>query len=587
MCVFLGRLGSSKPHGIRLRTVAASCLFSALWFPTILMAQAVPPDVQRQSEQIERQLREQLREQQERARQAAPVRPASPPLETDSSIRVPDLGVPCRDIRVTEITGATQLSAATVDELVAPYRNRCLASTDLERLLADITKLYVDRGYVTTRAYLPAQDLRTGRLVVQVVEGTIERFDVETPRSRSVHVERAFPSRPGDLLNLRDLEQGIDQINRLASNSAQLDLQPGSQPGQTVVRVTNDSRRPVSAFVSVDNLGTPSTGRGGASVTLSLDSPLGFNELMSITHRRSVPVDPGANSEVTALSISVPQGYTLWSLDASQTAYASTVRLQSGFSLLAEGRTHNLALGVDRVLYRDQGGRLSVFAKAQSQASDNFLAGQLLQVASRPGLVFAEVGLGGFTVAGGAVFNGRVAWVQGLPIFGGLKDLQGLPADAPRAQFRKLALDLGASSPLFVAGQRLQWSSQFSGQRAMDTLYGSQQIGIGGYSTVRGYLRNSLTGDSGAYWRNELAMPYQADIKGTPAAGRVYVAYDIGTVSNRAQGVPSGKLTGISLGASLQVKAASFEVFVSRASDPPKGFAHEGNLVGVRVSFSL
>lgn len=46
--------------------------------------------------------------------------------------------------------------------------------SELEAILAALTKNYVDRGYVTTRVCLPAQDLQTGVLEIRAIEGTIE-----------------------------------------------------------------------------------------------------------------------------------------------------------------------------------------------------------------------------------------------------------------------------------------------------------------------------------------------------------------------------------------------------------------------------
>lgn len=72
--------------------------------------------------------------------------------------------------------------------------------SELEAILAALTKNYVDRGYVTTRVCLPAQDLQTGVLEIRAIEGTIERFELQqTGRpDSSTWVRGAFPAKPGD-----------------------------------------------------------------------------------------------------------------------------------------------------------------------------------------------------------------------------------------------------------------------------------------------------------------------------------------------------------------------------------------------------
>lgn len=548
---------------------------------TAALAQVAPAEINRQNEAIERQLQDRLKEEQQRAREAVPPRPAPTGIAVPRP-DVPSLGVACRDIRVVRIEGATRLPAATLEGLQVGFSGRCLAVEDLERLLGELTKAYIDMGYVTTRAYLPAQDLRTGTLLVRVVEGTIERFEVDSPRAAAQWPPGAFPARPGDLLNLRELEQGIDNINRLGSNGAQLDLQPGSAPGQSVVVVRNRPQFPVRLFLTYDNLGTRATGKNALSATLSFDSLLGLNELATFTHRASVPHDPDHQSQSNALSFAVPWGWNSLGFDLSESRYSNLFTTAGGVALRSQGRTTVGGLTLDRVVYRDQASRFSLSGRLQVQDSRSWLATQYLGIASRQ-QTSLELAGSGFTAFAGGLLYGRLAFTRGLPVLGGLDDPAGLPSDLPHARFRKLNLDASYNRRFSIGQQPLLWASQVSAQHALDTLFGAQQFSVGGVSTVRGYLLNSLAGDSGLLWRNELAVPWSLD----EAAGRVYVAFDIGSVRNRAPGVPSGSLSGVTVGTAFQFRDASVDVFASRAAHLPAGMQREPVRVGVRLSYSL
>ncbi|MDV0916573.1 POTRA domain-containing protein, partial [Enterobacter asburiae] len=76
-------------------------------------------------------------------------------------------------------------------------------------------------GYITSRAFLTEQDLSGGQLNIVVLEGRLEaiRLEGETPRM----LKMAFPGRVGGILNLRDIEQGMEQINRLRSEPVQIE----------------------------------------------------------------------------------------------------------------------------------------------------------------------------------------------------------------------------------------------------------------------------------------------------------------------------------------------------------------------------
>jgi hemolysin activation/secretion protein len=544
-------------------------------------------ELSRQNQIIERQQLDRLRDDQQRAL-PQPAAPGGTNLkDVQPQMQVPDVGAGCRDIRDVRIQGAADLPDKVRREVQTDFAGRCLGAKDLETILANVTRNYIDRGFVTTRAYLPAQDLRSGALDVAVVEGTIERYELRnTGRpGAKVNLPGAFPASPGDRLNLRELEQGIDQINSLPSNAATLDLQPGSQPGQSVVVVNNEAATPIHLFATWDNLGTPSTGRNGLSATVSADGLLGLNENIAITRRQSVPYDAEHHSELTALHAAVPWGYNTFSYDVSESNYTNALHLANG-RIDSEGRTLSQSLTADRVVYRDQASRLSLGARLASSDSRTFLGGEFLGVASRK-LTTLDLGASAFTLIGGGILNGRLAYVKGLDALGALEDPSYLPADLPHAQFEKYVLDLGYSKRFEDAPVPLAWSTQFSGQQSNYTLYGLQQILVGGPSSVRGSLLNALSGDSGYYIRNELSLPWQRTLGTENFGGRFYTAYDFGAVTNNAPGAPSGSMSGFTLGAAIQWRGATAEVFASRAMHLPGYFVPEGTLWGVRVALAL
>ncbi|RYF32752.1 MAG: ShlB/FhaC/HecB family hemolysin secretion/activation protein [Comamonadaceae bacterium] len=549
-------------------------------------AQLDPAAIGRQNEVRERQQQELLRADQDRALRAAPVRPGADLKDLQPKVTVPDIGVKCRNINVVRIDNAAHLPDAVREQVEREFAGRCLGVAELESVLAQITKSYIERGFITTRAYLPAQDLRSGTLVVAVIEGTIEAFKVDGPRANAIWPRGVFPATPGDLLNLRDLEQGIEQANRLASNRAVLDIEPGTQPGQSVVTVRNPSATPINLFTSADNYGTEATGKRNASATVSLDSVLGLNELISVTRRESVPHDRDHNSVSNALQVSVPFGYSLLTLDASESRYANRVALPSGSSIMSNGKTNTRSATLDRVIYRGQATRLSLTGRLTTQDTESFLGGQPLGVASRK-LAFADIGVSGFFSAVGGTGNARLAFVKGLSGFGALRDDADLPDDAPHAQFRKVTLDAGFSRAFEVATRPVILSTQISSQYSYDTLYGSQQFLVGGITSVRGSSLNTLSGDSGYLLRTELSLPWQIGTNGVGVGGRVYLGYDFGAVTNRAPGVPSGSMSGVALGTTVAWKGASLDVFVARARHLPSFMTRESNQFGLRLSYSL
>lgn len=96
-----------------------------------------------------------------------------------------------------------------------------------------------------------------------------------------------------------------------------------------------------------------------------------------------------------------------------------------------------------------------------------------------------------------------LGWQQGIGAF----DAQGNHDSAPwepNARYHKYTATLSYLQPFSLWDESFSFSSLATGQRSEDVLFGSQRMSLGGLGSVRGYKDQSLSGDSGAYWRNDL-----------------------------------------------------------------------------------
>ena len=502
-------------------------------------------------------------------------------------IVVPDLGVPCREIKVLSVNGAPNLSDSMRTRITEEFTNRCLNVGDIERILAEITRHYIDRGFITTRAYLPPQDLSKGHLEILVIEGVVDKILIQDGDANSVSIGNIFPWVQGGQLNLRDLEQGIDQINRLASNNATLDIQPGAKPGESTVVVRNQPKSPFHLYLSTDNQGSASTGKIQTGATISADNPLGLNDLFTFTHRESTPGDSDRKlSRSDSLSFSVPFGYTTVSTAISRTSYVSMIRVPSGLELVSAGNNKNDSVRIDRVMYRNQSTRASLAASLTAKESKNYLGNQLLSVSSRK-LVVLDLDGSMHTGLFGGVLSLDLGYVRGLNALGALDDPGNLPSTLSHAQFAKYKYGIGYTLPLRVFDRDDSFTSQFAGQKSEDVLYGSEQISIGGVYSVRGFVRNTLAGDDGFYWRNEFSVRQPINVAGETVNGRIYAGYDYGRVWNLAPNIPEGSMSGMVVGASAKWKGVSVDLFNTRPLMLPDNMTKESSQTWFRISFSI
>lgn len=461
---------------------------------------------------------------------------------------------------------------------------------------AEILRHYISRGYVTARAYLPPQDLSTGILRIQVVEGAIERFERGDGSEPGRRLRLAFPAEPGDVLNLRALEQGIDNLNRLPSNNARLDLVPGSEPGDTVVVVRNESGRRWRLSASAENTGSESTGREQVSLSLGVDDLLGLNDALSLSHRRSLPYESGRKgSEATTFSYALPWGYQSFNLGGSVSSYVLTVAAPSRQDLRFDGSSDSIFLRTDRLLWRNDRSRLNAHAQLTFRSTKSYLAGSLIEVSSRRTTV-GELGATYDTTLAGAFVSIGAAAEFGMPWFGAAEDPSGLPDYAPQAEFVKGRMNAMVSRGFVVGGINLSFTSSLTAQYAPHVLYGADQLTVGGLYAVRGFDATNLAGDYGYVWRNELSSRHRIPLRGQgwPASMTLspYIALDQGYAWSQVSGLPNyeppeGSLAGGAIGLRINVERASLEVFHTASFDRPDSLPSESGRTYFRLNFSF
>lgn len=556
------------------------------------LAQTTPSAAQiQQSDILLRQAQERLKFEQERAqRLQAPsgvdLKSVMPRVDASQAKGA------CHNVISIDILGADLLDADDKGALVQGLLGRCMGAADIEKLMGAVTRHYIERGFITTRAYLPAQDLGSGKLQLLVVEGRIESLRVEGDPDKRINLGLAVPARAGDLLNMRDLEQAVDQINAVSANKVKLDLVPGAKPGQTAVVFRNKAGNVATFEGSADNQGSEATGKNGVSGTLTLGGVMGLNENLALTYRTATPSTSQAGNDSVSLGLTVPNGYGSYGISTSVSNYSTGLTTPGGRAMVAFGKSTNWSLTAERVTARDQDSRHALVATLSTVDSKNYIdmgsMGTIFVNPTSRRATSIAAGLKSTMLVGGGSFNVRPELALGLNEMGNLPAGVNADSDGPQAEFTKATLDASYEKHFDFSKQDWSWNSTFKGQYSAEQLLSSQQLLIGGIGSIRGFVNNSLSGDSGYYWRNELGLNHKLSLGDTRFTTKTYIGYDIGSVRNNAPGAVSGtQMSGVVLGLNAQFKAASIELSRTRADKTPLGMTHEEGQTWLRISFSL
>lgn len=501
----------------------------------------------------------------------------------------------CFPIRSISVDGNQQLEASVLKSAVARFEGRCLGLSGMNEVLKTLTLLYVKKGYVASRAFLPEQDLSTGRLSVKIVEGRLEAI-VETGKgARPGNLATAFPGLIGKPVKLPVIEQGLDQIKRLSSRKAKIDLQPGKERGDSILAVTIERGRPWSGSVTMDNQGSPSTGLYETKLAVGYDDLLGLNDQWQLSYQRSMERNPlyfdsdDRNSNAVSISASIPYGLFTFGLDGSWNAYQSMVAGNIG-TLDTDGYSISVAPFVTYMLDRDQQSKTWVTGRLTWKSTDNFMLGSHIDASSR-NLAIASVGLGHSHTIFGGELEANIGVEQGLSIFGAAEDSAATVGSA-KAQFTKETASLSYTKSADLGALTGLFSTRLSGQRSDDPLFASEQMSLGGASSVRGTREAVFSGSDAILLRTELSvlLPKSDTPMIGDAFGQVepYAAIDWGRAfANDADGSLAGTATGVSLGLRNRGGRVNFDLSWSRiiATDPGEaGDDLPGGLILARLT---
>ncbi|GAA6142061.1 ShlB/FhaC/HecB family hemolysin secretion/activation protein [Hydrogenophaga sp. 5NK40-0174] len=518
-------------------------------------------------------IRQQEREEALKALQAPQRAPAPADLREDDAGRLVDGESPCFAIQSVQLVGpdadefSFALSAVTGPEGDDNPIGRCLGVNSINLLQKRLQNAIMERGYVTTRVIVQNQNIASGNLQFFPIAGRIEKLN--SGDASGVNFGAAMPADVGDLLNLRDVEQALENLKRVPTADADIQIAPGTRPGESELQLKWRQDKQWRFGVSVDDAGSDATGKFQSSFTASLDNPLGQSDLAYATYSRALGGGDGPSpkgSQSLTLHYSIPYGYWLFSANGSVNQYHQTV-LGAFDNYEYSGEGSNFSLNASRVLWRDSRNVTTASVGLQRRTSRNYIDDTEILV-QRRAVTSVEAVLSHRLYWDKATVTADVQYRQGIKALGSLEAPEE-PYGEGTSQYRLTTLGLRLQAPITESAGGWTYSGSFKTQFHHTPLTPQDRFSIGGRYTVRGFDSSaSITAERGFLLRNDFvtASPWLLD--GT----QVYLGLDAGRVSGPSALALSGtRLVGAAIGWRGQWAGTQFDVFWGKPiSKPPE-----------------
>ncbi len=466
-----------------------------------------------------------------RPTQAPPAPPASADLFTIPRVTERPLGVeegPRILVQTFRLDGATDrpeqgVRVADLQAVLEKARKEQPATgytvNQLQGVADKISEIYHQKGFILAQAFIPAQSVRNGEVIVQVLEGKLSGVTVEGNKSYSSKaLLRPFTPIIGTPVEKSSIESALLTLTSYPGVSAVGVLGAGQDVGTTNLTVRVQKEDPFEFEASVDNEGSRFAGKNRGEVSAA------FNDLAGIADRLRVYAlyafdqsDSNANGVYGGISYDAPVFSPRDSLHAaySHNAYqvgnvtADIAALQSkGSSDVAElGYRHAFMpsrLG-SSTIGLTAANKEAVFRQLHTDRFKDKLSTLTLDYDwNRIDTRFR--GINQFTLAYSHGFKN---------VLGALDDYD-VTAAVPASRFGAT----GDFDKVSLNAQRLQrivgsvsFLLRVNGQFSSDRLVSLEQVSLGGPDSVRAYPVAEVLADKGGTATGELifGLPGLAD----------------------------------------------------------------------------
>lgn len=273
----------------------------------------------------------------------------------------------------------------------------CLGANNLQKLQKAAQQILLARGYITSQAIIPSQDIADGILKLDVSAGKIGAVryienKAAAPQGRISAFNNKLPFHENKILNLRDVEQGLENLRRLPSVQADIQIMPSEEEGKSDLLVNWQQDKPVRFSIGIDDAGGKTTGKYQGNAALSFDNPLGLSDLFYVSYGRGLAhktdltdaagTETESGSRSYSVHYSVPVQKWLFSFNHSGHRYHEATE---GYSVNYDynGKQYQNSFAAERMLWRNGRHKTSAGLKLWTRQTYKYIDDTEIEVQRR------------------------------------------------------------------------------------------------------------------------------------------------------------------------------------------------------------
>ena len=185
-----------------------------------------------------------------------------------------------------EVVGNSIFPPEEIDVILATYQDRPLSLAELFQARSAITKLYTEKGYVNSGAYIPPQELDNGVVKIAVLEGTLEDIKIRgNKRLNDGYIRSRIERYSTAPVNVDEILEAL-QLLRLDPliDNVSAELSAGINPGTSLLEIEIEEADNFKIRTQFDNQRSPSVGTNRRGAGLEHSNLFGFGDRIAFNY---------------------------------------------------------------------------------------------------------------------------------------------------------------------------------------------------------------------------------------------------------------------------------------------------------------
>lgn len=431
-------------------------------------------------------------------------------------------------VRKVEVLRNTILSGEEINSITQTVEGKNVTPKQLGEVADKITQLYLDKGYITSRAVLASQTAVNGVFQIVAIEGGIENIEIiGANKTKKSYIRSRIELAKLNPLQKSELE---DQLRLLKVDpifkNVEATLKTGSEFGKSILEVRVTEANAINAAVNFDNYSPPSVGSLRYGIGVAYNNVTGSGDQIYASYNRSTT--GGANLYDFGYRLPVNPMNGSLQLRAAINDYKITDSEFASFNI--EGNSELYEVNYRQPLIRSTREEFALSLGFAYRDSQTFLDNQPQAFGFGPdddGVSRTSVikfGQDYIKRDPKGAWTGRSQFSLGTGLF----DATSNNNSNPDGQFvswlgQAQRVQRLSSDNLLIVRMDLQLSP--------NSLLPSEQFVIGGGQTLRGYRQNVLYGDNGLRFSVEDRIAVIRNKAGIPTL-QVAPFFDLGAIWN-------------------------------------------------------